>query len=278
MRSQLMDFIDYIKNKKHLSNISLEAYKKDIKDFTYFLMGKDYTDVCEEDILSYLETLSKEYSENSIYRKLVSLRGFYKFLYKQGVIDKLPTEGIEPIKPKVNLPETLEWEEVTRIIGQCGTDLKGERDRLLIELLSETGVLISDILSVRISELREENFKRLKYIKGNQIYFIELREDISNKIEKFVSEISIDKENLFEGVTRQNFAARFKGYAKKAKIEKKVYPNMLRNTLVKDYMSEGIETLKDNLNIDSIEEMSVYKTRNIEKIKDVYMRIAIGDD
>ena len=80
---------------------------KTLKDFTHFLMGKEYELVTEKDVISYLENLREEYSENSVYRKLVSLRGFYKYLYKLDLVYKLPTEGLAPVKPTVSSRKPL---------------------------------------------------------------------------------------------------------------------------------------------------------------------------
>lgn len=278
MRGQLKEFLVYVRDKKNFSKVSLEAYRKDLEDFTHSLMGKEYKDVTDRDVLSYLESLKTEYSENSIYRKLVSLRSFYKYLYKLEIVDKLPTEGLDPVKPKVKLPETLEWEEVRRIMDQCRDDTRGKKDRLLIKVLLETGLLISEILDIKKSDLKETDYKRIKYIKNGGLHFVEISETLEEEIRE-CSEIQ-DNENdmLFEGITRQNFGARFRGYGEKAGIDKRVYPNMLRNTLAKQYVEKGLDEVKEKLHYGTLEGTGVYMTRNFDKLREIYMKIGIGDD
>lgn len=278
MRELLRDFMTYIREKKNFSQVSLEAYRKDLEDFTYFLMGKEYLDVTERDVLSYMESLKEDYSENSIYRKLVSLRAFYKYLYKLELVERLPTENIGPVKPRVKLPETLEWEEVKRIMDQCTGDIKEYKDKLLIKVLLETGLLISDILSLSKSQLKENSFTRIKYIKNGSLHFIEISETLGEELKDFVETHEEEGDLLFKGITRQNFGARFKVYGRKAGIERKVYPNMLRNTLAKKYVGEGMEELKEKLHYEKLEGTGVYMTRNFDKLREIYMKIGIGDD
>ena len=282
MRELLIEFLTFIKDKKGFSESSIEAYRKDLEDFTVFLMGKDYVEVEDLDVMSFIETMKKEYSENSIYRKLVSLRAFYKYLYKKGIVEKLPTEGLKPVKPTVQMPETLEWEEVERIINQCGNQPKGERDKLVIELLLQSGLLISEVLEIKISDLISTEYKKIKYVKNNRLHFIEIGNELSEKIRSFVDEdrekvVNSEGDFLFQGVTRQNFGARFKKYGQKAEISQNVYPNMLRNTLAKKYLDSGLDDVKDKMHLEKLEGTGVYITRNLDKIRELYMEIAIGD-
>ncbi|WP_319370183.1 tyrosine-type recombinase/integrase [uncultured Ilyobacter sp.] len=282
MRELLTEFIEFIKEKKGFSESSIEAYKKDLEDFTVFLMGKDYISVEDFDVMSFIENMKKEYSENSIYRKLVSLRAFYKYLYKKGLVEKIPTEGLKPVKPTIQMPETLEWEEVKRIMDQCGNHAKGKRDKLVIELLLQSGLLISEVLEIKISDLQATDYKKIKYVKNNRLHFVEMGSELSEKIRSFVEEdgkelIKDGYDFLFYGVTRQNFGARFKKYGQKAGIDQNVYPNMLRNTLAKKYLDSGIDEVKDKMHLEKLEGTGVYITRNLDKIRELYMEIAIGD-
>jgi integrase/recombinase XerD len=282
MRELLKEFLAFIKDKKGFSESSIEAYRKDLEDFTVFLMGKDYVAVEDLDVMSFIENMKKEYSENSIYRKLVSLRAFYKYLYKRGLVEKLPTEGLKPVKPTTQMPETLEWEEVRRIMDQCGNSAKGKRDKLVIELLLQSGLLISEVLEIKINDLQSTDYKKIKYVKNNRLHFIEIGTELSEKIKLFVEvdgkEIMKKGDDfLFQGVTRQNFGARFKKYGQKAGVNQNVYPNMLRNTLAKKYLDSGMDEVKDKMHLEKLEGTGVYITRNLDKIRELYMKIAIGD-
>lgn len=278
MRELLREFLAYVRDKKNFSKVSLEAYRKDLEDFTHFLMGKEYKEVSEKDVLSYLENLKREYSENSVYRKLVSLRSFYKYLYKLEIVDKLPTENLDPVKPRVKLPETLEREEVRRIMDQCKDDLKGQKDKLLMKVLLETGLLISEVLDAKQSDLKENDYKRIKYIKNGNLHFVEISELLEKELREFLWLQSGENDTIFDGVTRQNFGARFKAYGEKAGLDKKVYPNMLRNTLAKEYVEKGVDEVKDKLHYETLSGTGVYMTRNFDKLRKIYMEIGIGDD
>ena len=94
----------------------------------------------------------------------------------------------------------------------------------------------------------------------------------------FIESLKESSDMVFHGITRQNFGARFKVYGKKAEIERKIYPNMLRNTMAKKYVGEGIEELKEKLHYETVQGTGVYMTRNFEKLREIYMKIGIGDD
>ena len=146
-----MDFInEFLKNSKEngkINSSTLEIYRKDIEDFDGFIVGKDLLDVETQDIINYIEELRKKYSDMSIYRKLSSIKSFYKYLLKSKIIDETPVKDIELPNRVKKVTEPLERWELKRILDICNDSYEERRDSLVIKLLYETGFKIGDILN-----------------------------------------------------------------------------------------------------------------------------------
>lgn len=271
MRDFLEDFYRDLKKENSVSQGTIEMYSIDLEGFKKFLEGKPYEDVDNRDVLEYIEYLKGRYKDNSIVRKFSSLKIFYKYLLKKGIIDRLPTEDIVVHKDENIQLEGIEWSEVGRILEVCGDSPKERRDRLVIRLLTETGLQIGEVLNVKLSELQRNSYKEISLVKDNSYYLIELPEDLQRDIVDFVEESRTklsEKEDdlLFLGLSRQAFRARFINYGKKARIEREISPSMIRN----NHQLEKSRREKELLREDT--------PKLLEKIKEEYIRIGIGDD
>ena len=118
-----MDFINEFlidsKANGRINSSTLEIYRKDIEDFDGFIIGKDLIDVETQDLVNYIEELKKKYSDMSIYRKMSSLKSFYKYLLKAKIIDVNPTKDIELPSRVKKVTEPLEKWELKRILDVC---------------------------------------------------------------------------------------------------------------------------------------------------------------
>lgn len=265
----LKEFLDNGRESGALSSATVEMYKVDIEDFKKFIEDIDFVDVKEEDILRYIEFLKKRYQDNSIFRKYSSIRNFYKYLLKNHIIDDLPMENISIAKSHEKVQEYLEWGEIKSISDFCENNAKGKRDRLIIKIIGETGVQISEVLDIKISDLNRNDFQYFSIIKNGGIFLVELSEEISEEIKRFIEDnrkelLDGPSDYLFYGLSRQNFRARFMSAAKKAGIQREISPNMIRNTFQKEK--------------ERYEDPDGDGMKLLERIKQEYMRIGIGDD
>ena len=145
------DFISYISKK----NYSINTYTSYINDLYYFyiFIKKDLTKVTFEDVKDYLEHLNlKKEKASSIRRKISSLKSFYKFLYKNGYIDKkdYPLTKIAYPKMEKKLPKFIYYNDLLEIINESTKDKDGVRDRLIIEMLYATGVRVRELINIKI--------------------------------------------------------------------------------------------------------------------------------
>lgn len=270
MEFDLLDkFLKASKEKETVSDISLGMYKRDIADFKEFLGKKSYEEADKNDVAEYIKFMEKKYVENSIIRKVSSIKSFYKFLLKIGAVETSPAETINMSrKNKKTHERKIELNELKSILDCCGEDEKGKRDKIIIKLLSETGMQITEILNLKISEMEEKDYKAFIVKTGNEYIIVELSEESSkelrNYVEKYRNNIVADRENdkIFCDLSRQNFRARFIKYAEKAGLPSGILPHMIKNRCEYERHEAPYEK-KDEL---------------LKKIKEEYFRIGIGDD
>ncbi|MBZ4683691.1 MAG: integrase domain protein [Fusobacteriales bacterium] len=274
---ELKNFLKYLKKEKKFADNTLESYKIDLEVF-FSMLNKNYYDMTEKDILEHIEVLREKYTQNTVNRKVTTYKRFFKYLYKNNKIERLITENIKNLRQINYIPESLSKTDIKKIIDNCDKDKKGNRDKLVIHLLVNTGLLISEILSIKKSDI--VNNKYLKYSHKKYPKMIELKEDTLKLLNEFIKNNNIKNDDyIFFGLTRQNFAARLKKYARKAKIDRNIYPNMFRNTLALDLLEKGedIKNIKEKLNYINISRAGIYSIRNKKSIKEIYNEIAIGD-
>jgi len=148
-------FINYLKIEKNASGHTVLNYSVDLKDFASFLGSSSAESVSYLFLRKYLAHMKeKNYSKRTVARKLASLRSFFKFLYREGYIKTNPSSGILTPKLDKKLPIFLDQDEVSKLIeAPDEKDLSGLRDRALMETLYSTGIRVSELVGMNLSEI-----------------------------------------------------------------------------------------------------------------------------
>jgi integrase/recombinase XerD len=158
MESNIHVFLSYLRVEKGLAQNTILAYGRDLKRFAAFLRARHkqrMEDVTREDIVDFLSGLYKEKLDSrSVARYLVTLRGLYKFAMMEGTVVTDPTENLESPKVRSSLPTYLRVEEIDKLLEapDLATPI-GLRDRALLEVLYSTGLRVSELLNLRISDV-----------------------------------------------------------------------------------------------------------------------------
>ena len=158
MESTIHVFLSYLRVEKGLAQNTILAYGRDLKRFAEFLRKRHkhrMEDVTREDVVDFLSSLYKEKLDSrSVARYLVSLRGLYKFAMMEGTVDTDPTENLESPKVRSSLPTYLRVEEINKLLAapNLATPI-GLRDRAMLEVLYSTGLRVSELLNLRISDI-----------------------------------------------------------------------------------------------------------------------------
>ena len=157
MEVKINEFLDYITKQKKYSLNTAKNYEIDILEFENYLKkeGIDYLDIDYEFIKEYLVYLyNKKLSRNSVARKLSSLRSFYKYLFNNDLIRTNPFKYVSTPKKEKRLPKYLGIEELEIIFNtpDINTSL-GQRNRLILEILYATGIRVSELVNIKISDI-----------------------------------------------------------------------------------------------------------------------------
>ncbi len=269
------EFLEGIK-KKEISKNTYEAYKQDLETLNDYIGEKNLLEQNKEFINEYVEYLKGNFGESSVYRKIASLKLFYKKLFELGKIEKFIVDDIKQNKKKVDLPEVISEEELEKVLGVIQDDSKGKRDKLLINLMYETGIKLVEALNL---EKKSIGNGVINLEKNNKKHIIRISKKLENRFESFFLEDICGENKVFEKLTRQTFSARVKKYGRKAKLEKPLSPFKLKGSAIYNFIEEGvsIKELKDRLDYTNIGMSGIYLVRNKSDIKKIYDKIAIGD-
>src|ERR1700733_13939857 len=158
MESTIHVFLSYLRVERGLSQNTILAYGRDLRRFAAFLRkhGKErLEDVTREDVVDFLSNLYKEKMDSrSVARYLVTLRGLYKFAMMEEMVTTDPTENLESPKIRSSLPTYLRVDEIDKLLQAPNLATPfGLRDRAMLEVLYSTGLRVSELLNLRISDI-----------------------------------------------------------------------------------------------------------------------------
>ena len=158
MDIEIREFITYLHNTKKTSANTEISYQRDLKKMAEFLKERgirNYKDVKELELEGYISYMEREkFASSSISRSVASMRAFFQYLWKEGVIAEDPADNLKPPKVEKRAPEILTIEEVDKLLQQPKLDTpKGIRDSAMLELLYATGMRVSEMLHLQIFDV-----------------------------------------------------------------------------------------------------------------------------
>ena len=288
MERQLKQFFEFLENEKKLSDNTLQSYKRDLKQFRKFLESYSlhYNKVNEEDINLYIKELQENGKKaSSISRAIASIRSFYQFVLKRKKIKRNPTANIKSPKIEKRVPSVLTSKEVELLLDQPkDVDLKGTRDKAMLEFAYATGMRVTEIISLDIDNVNlDEGYVTCKT--GNKQRTIPLGTMALNALKEYIEDardILIKDENqkaLFVNVnggrlTRQGFWKIIKYYKEQAHITKDITPHVLRHSFATHLLQNGadLKAIQTMLGHSDISSTQVYMQFQDGGLKDIYKK------
>ena len=288
MEKQIKLFLEFLQNEKKLSDNTLQSYKRDILQYQSYIEESkiNYTKVSKEDIktyLNYLKQIGKKAS--TISRNLASIRSFYQFLIRNKKIKSDPTEDVQSPKVEKRVPSVLTAQEVELLLEQPrNVDLKGTRDKAMLEFAYATGMRVTEIINLNIENINLEEGYVICY-SGSKQRNIPLGSLSLNALKEYVEEarpilIKSDKEkSLFVNVngkrlTRQGFWKIVKYYKEQAHITKDITPHVLRHSFATHLLQNGadLKAIQTMLGHSDISSTQVYMQFQNSGLKDIYQK------
>lgn len=281
MKKKINDFLFYMKNFKSSSPHTLRAYKRDLLDFYKFIqeMNLDYKSVTRSNLRSFLFKLKdKNLTKKTISRKISGVRSFYRFLLKEGYINKNPLLTLELPKVEKRLPTFLTEEEALKLINfPDKKTILGLRDNLILKMLYSTGMRVSELVSLRISELDLDKGEVVIKGKGNKERVVFLPEDILEDIKFYIQKRKKNSNFLFLNrkgklLTDKGIRLLVEKYAKKVIPYKKITPHTLRHTFATHLLTNGadLRSVQELLGHTKLSTTQIYTHLTKENLKKVY--------
>ena len=288
MEKQVKLFLDFLKDDKKLSDNTLQSYRRDIEQYEKYVSDNkiNYLKVTEETILEYMEYLREENKkESTISRSLASIRSFYQYLIRVKKIKKDPTMTIESPKISKRTPNILTSKEVELLLDQPkDVDLKGTRDKAMLEFAYATGMRVTEMISLDIDDVKlDEGYvvcrgrSKSRNIPLGSMSLKALKEYIDDARPYLIRDES--EEALFVNVngtrlTRQGFWKIVKYYKEQAHIEKDIPPHVLRHSFATHLLQNGadLKAIQTMLGHSDISSTQVYMQFQDPGIKNEYKK------
>ena len=288
MEKQIKLFLEFLQNDKKVSDNTLQSYRRDIVYYNKYLESNklNYVKVKEEDVKKYLEHLQEIGKKPStVSRNLASIRSFYQFLVRNKKVKVDPTNNIQSPKVEKKAPSVLTAQEVELLLNQPkDVDLKGTRDKAMLEFAYATGMRVTEIISLNIENVNlEEGYVTCKTaskerniplgtmsLKALKEYVEEARPVIiKNENEKALF-VNINGQRL----TRQGFWKIVKFYKEQAHITKDITPHVLRHSFATHLLQNGadLKAIQTMLGHSDISSTQVYMQFQDNGLKNVYKK------
>lgn len=286
----MRDFEAYLTEEKKMSQNTKEAYQRDVKHFAQFVLERGLErpeDSSNADVVAYLMRLKQEgKAKATVNRKLASIRTWFQFLIKEGVIERNPASDIRSPKIERKNIAYLSPEEVETLMTMPDESPKGIRDRAILELMYATGIRASELIALEIDDVnvrmgfitcRGENMKARIIPIGRigrqamEKYLYGMRNEI---LEEHPEERTLFVNYIGHPITRQGLWKILKEYGEKAGLSQNLTPQVLRNSFAVHMLQNGadIKSLQELMGHEDITATQIYLAVTKNRIKDVYDR------
>lgn len=277
-----LEFLTHLKKEKRYSPRTIESYKKDLLQFKAFLasLGKEIITAEAEDIYNFLLWLKGEgYSRASVERKLAAVKSLYKYLLSQKIVGINSAKLVSYPKKSQKLPVVLSMEEVTELLELPEPEnFFSARDRAILELLYATGIRLSELVSLNITDLNlSDRFLRVKG-KGGKERIVPFGIPAQKALKKYLSfRTDAREEALFLNKLKKRLSARWvekiiDKYISLTSIRKRISPHKLRHSFATHLLMMGadIRTIQELLGHSSLSTTQKYTHLDIETLRREY--------
>ena len=271
---------------KRASANTVASYMRDLRQFEGYLLQKnmDLKLVNRETIVDYTHSLQeKGKSSATISRSVASLKSLFQYMIAQNLCDSNPVTNIQVEKAEKKLPQILTGKEVELLLEQpkC-TDLKGYRDKAMLELLYATGIRVSELINLNVGDVNIPG-GFIKCEGNGKVRIIPLYPAAIKALSVYIDQIrpkmvaDVMEESLFvnvsgERMSRQGFWKIIKFYQEKAQIDKDITPHTLRHSFAAHLLENGadLRSIQEMLGHSDISSTQIYAQLVKQNLKSVY--------
>ncbi|OAD46145.1 site-specific tyrosine recombinase XerD [Polaribacter atrinae] len=287
-QNAIRDFQLFLKIERGLSKNTIDSYTRDLEKLMSFLEENEInhtpTTIDEESIQQFIYEVAKKVNPRSQARIISGLRSFFDYLIFEDYRETNPTDLIEAPKIGRKLPDTLSEDEINALISAIDlSHPQGERNRTILETLYSCGLRVSELITLKISDLFfEEGFVRV-IGKGNKQRFVPIHYAAQKYISSYIKDIRthITPQKGFEdtvflnrrgkGLTRQMIFIILKNLSLEIDLKKKISPHTLRHSFATHLLKNGadLRAIQQMLGHESITTTEVYVHLDKSYLKEV---------
>ena len=289
MENEINAFMIYLHNIKKTSENTEMSYRRDLVKLKNYLEEQGIEDVrkiTSTNLNSYILYLEKnKFSAATISRNIASLKAFYHYMCKEGMVAEDVAETLHAPKIEKKMPEILSTDEVVRLLEQPSGDTPKEiRDKAMLELLYATGIRVTELITLKLSDVNlqmgyivcKDSGKERVIPFGNEAKSALIRY-LEGTRASMISDA--DSEYLFancsgQPMSRQGFWKLIKYYAKKAGIVADITPHTLRHSFAAHLVENGadLRSVQEMLGHSDISTTQIYVNMNRNRLREVYAK------
>jgi integrase/recombinase XerD len=289
MYEMIEEFMVYLTDVKKSSANTIASYRRDLLKFNNYMHTQGVQDafaIHSEDLNAYMAHMEDEkFAPSTISRNIAALKAYFGFLVRTGYMDSDPTTELKAPKIEKKLPGILTMKEVDMLLEQPSmTTNKGMRDRAMMELLYATGIRVSELVSLRLSDV-DLDASYIHCQEGSRERIIPFGNMAKNILMIYIQEArpamvgDVGEDVLFTNchgvpMSRQGFWKLLKKYAEKAGIQTDITPHTLRHSFAAHLVANGadLRSVQEMLGHSDISTTQIYARMNGRHIKDVYAK------
>ncbi len=284
---ELLDqFINYIRIERGLADNTVASYSRDLVRFSSFLKDRNIppVDVSQGQITAYVQLLGKKLAARSVARNISALKTFYRFLVSEGRIKDSPARLLEAPRTPLRLPGVLSRDEIEQLLAQPDTNkASGKRDLAMLESLYATGLRVSELINLKISNVNLEAGYIVTLGKGSKERAVPIGEKAIEAIKDYFTngrhEFAKARTSPYlflnsrcRPLTRQGFWKIVKKYGAKTGISKKIYPHSIRHSFATHLLEAGadLRVVQIMLGHEDISTTQIYTHVSREQLKKIH--------
>ncbi|KRM55979.1 site-specific tyrosine recombinase XerD [Lacticaseibacillus sharpeae] len=286
MDDLIQDFVHYLDAERGLAQTTQDSYARDLTRFAHWLQEEHLQAVPQdrETLAAFFDHEATELAATSMAREQSALRKFYRFLLRQGVISANPMELIDAPKPARHLPTTLTIAEIDQLLAAPNIAKPlGLRDRAIFELMYATGMRVSEVVNLQLSQLHLQLHLIQVIGKGDKERLVPVSEQASSWVDRYLQDgrsrlvRGRGPENVFVNfhgheLTRQGIWKNLKAYISAVGITKDVTPHTLRHSFATRLLENGadLRVVQEILGHADISTTQLYTHLSNEHVAEVY--------
>lgn len=286
-KTHIDEYLRYLKIEKGLSDASISSYNQDLKKYSQFLEDQNVTrvdSITAETLVTFLQFLTSENKSAKTIRRMQStLKNFHQFLQIERITENNPALRLQTPKEEKALPVVLTIEEMERLLQSPDQTTQGIRDNAMMELLYASGLRVSELINLNISDLNLEMGFIHVYGKGEKERIVPTTEYVAKKLTNYIKNYRLkllkdeNIDTLFltnrgKGFTRQGLWKTIKKYVRDSGIDKNITPHTFRHSFATHLIENGadLRAVQEMLGHSDISTTQIYTQISAGKIREMY--------